>query len=196
MTITKIEGLRRERKNKVATLEQRQRNLENDETLADKYRAEEIRTAQLQLKAVKEEYDPQITELIDQREAELYEGYHNAEYTGMTEAQVNLELLKEMRGTKETEILVKQYGNNQNELLKVTNELLEVNSPSASNHINALKTLGNFRGDMLEKRFKEQNLNDLQKAYKNDINFVQNQREEFRFERDGDPFSKILAKYE
>lgn len=201
MSISKIEQLRKERLDKINALKQQQEKIKADETLNAKYKSDMKMELDAQIKAVKQEYEPQINELIEQRETELRKGFNHAEYSGMDDKQVTIELLKEMRNQRLTDNLIKQYqGKNvtslRNELSNQLKDLVRVNSPEAMAYINAMKSLGAVGFDELEQQYKENNMNDLQKAYKSDLNLIEQQKEQFNTEVNGDPFANKLAKYE
>lgn len=201
MALAKIKQLRNERLSKINSLKQQKEKIKADQTLADTYKSEMQTKLDADIKATNQEYEPQINELIQQREMELRTGFNSAEYQGMDDKQAMVELLKEMRNQRLTDSLIRQYEGKdmaslRNDLSKQVNDLIQVNSPETGAYINAMKSLGAVGFEDLERQYKENNMNDLQKAYQSDLNLIEEQKQEFHTEVNGDPFENILAKYE
>lgn len=200
MSISKIKGLRNERKNKVESLKKKIESLQNNDMYSDQYKLEQKNKIESELNDVKGKYDAEIMNMIDEKEGELLKGYHQAEYSGLSEEQTMTELLKEMRNQQQAQHLIKNYegadgSTLRNELLGKAQKMIEENSPHAMAYINAAKSLGVVGVDQLEQEYKNNNLNDLQKAYKSDLDALREQREEFKLESEGDPFERALARY-
>jgi len=193
MSLAKIKQLRSERSSKLGELEQQRQKLANDRTLSNIYKVEKDNEVKIKIQAVKTEYDSQISELIDQTENKLLQGFHNAEYEGLKGEQATIELLKEMRNQKKTDQLVELYrGKDETQfrdfLHGEAERLIGVNSPEAKAYLDAMKLLGVSDIDGLENKYKQQNQNDLQKSYQDDLALIKEQKDGFRFDVFGDPF--------
>lgn len=188
MSIEKIRQMRKERLTKVNPLKEKQEQIKNSPDFSDLYKHEQGQEIKEQLHDIDSYYQREIHGLIDSLEKDATSGFHNAAYLGLDEKTATVELLKEIRNQKQTEQLLIQYANNEESLLEKATQLIGVNAPESVAYIDALKSLGSWAGNELEKKYKEANLNDLQRAYKVELDTIKKQRSEFNFEVKGDPF--------
>lgn len=200
MSLQKIKQLRSERISAITTLEQKAERLDNDTTLTNNYKREENARIKEEIQLVKNEYDTPINELIESGKKEAISNFNNAEYSGIKDEDAPIEVLKELRNQKQTSLLVKKHGgkspaNTRAELHAKANDLVSSNSPEAPAYIDAMKELGIVGIENLEQEYKDQNLNGLQKQYKDEITSYEQQGTEFNHEVNGDPFARILEKY-
>lgn len=194
MSIERIEQLRKERKGQVKAIKSKINKIKDDEKYSPEYKMQQEAELKRELESVRQNYDSQITELINNSINESERNFYNAEFDGMKEVESTQALIKEMRDQEEAELIAKRFKDNHKGLYDESEKLVSVNSPKAIAHIKALKKLGAIGAESLEKQYKEQNLNDKQKMYKEELDKLEEQRKLYEVEKteDNDPFKAAL----
>lgn len=185
MSIAKIQQLRKERKNKVTEIKSALDKIANDEKYSGEYKMQQSAQLNREMQRINQEYDIEITNLLQQTKNETERNFYNAEFDGMNEGEATKALLREMRAKEEAEVLARSYkdGDKRNALYSMAEGLVNVNSPQALAYIKAMKTLGVTGAESLENQYKEQNYNEKQKLYKSELEKLQVEEQWYEVEK-------------
>lgn len=179
MSIVKITQLRNERVAKVKGLLAQLDQLKGDTMYSDEYKNQKEQELKAELRAVRQTYDPQITELINSKELELTRGFYGAEFEGLTEKQAMAEVLKELRSQGKAKELTLAYKERPESLLAEAEKAVRANLPTAAAYLKAGKELGIMGMIELEDIYTENNMNDMQRAYQNDLRALEEEKKEY-----------------
>lgn len=198
LNVITINNLRKERASKIEALENKLQSINNNSMYSDSHKNEQAGLIKSDIQAIKNEYEPKINELIETYEHELIRGYNQAEYKGLEGNAATIELLKELRVQREYSKLIEMYRGNvqKDELRSKAFDMVEANSPLAKAYFDAMKTLNVFGYHDLEEEYNNSNMNDLQKEYKGNINELEEIKQAYNKEVNGDPFENVLLKYQ
>lgn len=200
MSIEQIERMRKARKETVEELESKIERIKNDETLAFKYKDEQILEINKQLQTEREERSKDIYNAIEEGRAAAQRKLNNAEYEGLkTTEELLKRLLIEQRNSQIKERTIGLYGNDEEKMYELAKDKIDSNSPNAQGYVDAfVETFGktsSFKSSTLLEEVEQANYNTTQKMYLKELNDYNKQKELYQDDTRDEIFQGVIDKY-